>query len=191
MKSNWNAEKYSRSSKTQKNHAIPMLNDLDILKFESILDIGSGNGYLTSLIAENNKNASVFGIDNSKNMVEHAQQTYQHQNLTFLQLDAQSMSFDSQFDLALSFSTLHWIQDQKHVFQGIHQALKPNGIFRGFLYPKCDIQCNSLKQITTSSKYHTYFPVFTEPFYGYTEHYYQILLTSLGFKIQKIELTPR
>ena len=52
VKPTWNAEKYSQGSKTQKLHAITMLQDLDKLAPSDILDIGSGNGHLNHKIAE-------------------------------------------------------------------------------------------------------------------------------------------
>lgn len=190
MHTKWNPVQYSQASHTQNNHAYKLIKEISFVDIESILDIGSGNGHTTHHMAEQNKHASVLGIDHSAEMTQYAQETYQAHNLNFQQLEAENMGFNNQFDLAVSFSTLHWIKDQQSVFEQAYQALKPGGLFIGFLYPKCDIQCHSLKQIIQDPKYQQYFPHFFEPFHGYTDIHYQRLATHSNFHICRIELTP-
>jgi len=92
---------------------------------EKILDLGCGTGHLTSLIAE--AGASVVGLDKSPKMIESARKGYPE--LEFVQSDATSLAFDSEFDAVFSNATIHWIKDQRALALAIRRALKPGGRF--------------------------------------------------------------
>ncbi|MFX0126211.1 MAG: methyltransferase domain-containing protein [Candidatus Hodarchaeota archaeon] len=51
---------------------------------DQILDIGSGNGFLSYDLVTNVKNVKLFGIDINKKSIENARNKYNHPNLRFL-----------------------------------------------------------------------------------------------------------
>jgi SAM-dependent methyltransferase len=50
-------------------------------------------------------------------------------DVTFIQLDATSMPFHAEFDIVGAFDVLEHIQDDERVMQGVHEALRPGGLF--------------------------------------------------------------
>lgn len=93
--------------------------------WETVLDIGCGDGKISSLIAE--KAGSVVGIDISPSMIEFAKKQYGSENLFFEVQDATNLPFKESFDSVVSFTTLQWIPNQEAVLQGIYQSLKKRG----------------------------------------------------------------
>lgn len=93
-----------------------------------VLDVGCGDGLITYEMSKIAKQGCIIGTDISKQMIEHASETYRLQkNLRFLQMDATQNIFDQQFDIVTSFNCLHWIRDQKAALKGISNALIPGG----------------------------------------------------------------
>ena len=92
---------------------------------ERILDLGCGTGHLTSLIAA--AGADVVGVDKSPSMIESAKRSYP--DLEFIESDATTLDFDSEFDAVFSNATIHWVKDQRALASAIRRALKPGGRF--------------------------------------------------------------
>ena len=70
-----------------------------------VLDIGCGDGKVTALI----RAASVTGCDRSPEMVALAAR--EHPECTFVVADVRELPFDAAFDVAVSFTALHWVVD--------------------------------------------------------------------------------
>jgi trans-aconitate methyltransferase len=92
---------------------------------ERILDLGCGTGHLTSLIAA--AGAEVLGVDKSPRMIESAKENYPE--LEFIESDATTLGFNSEFDAVFSNATIHWIKDQHALASAIWRSLKPGGRF--------------------------------------------------------------
>jgi trans-aconitate methyltransferase len=74
---------------------------------------------------------AVTGIDNSKEMIRFAKTQYParlYPNLSFTCMDARSLPFTEEFNIAFSNAALHWITDHRPVLAGIERALCPGGI---------------------------------------------------------------
>jgi trans-aconitate 2-methyltransferase len=100
----------------------------DIKPWEKVLDIGCGTGTLTASIAEILKQGTVIGIDPSRKRLAQARgQAKGRPNMVLLQMRAELMDFDEQFDLAFSNSALQWIKEQEKVLSLVHSALKRGG----------------------------------------------------------------
>lgn len=106
-----------------------LISMLPPLNKKRVLDIGCGGGGFAAACL-NQGAAKVDGIDVSKNMVELAQQTYTHPNLTFMQAAIEHVEFKSQsYDLITSSLALHYVQDFDAAVAKISYALAPQGIF--------------------------------------------------------------
>ncbi len=90
---------------------------------EAILDVGCGTGELTYEISKSG--ANVVGIDQSKEMIQQAQQQYP--TPSFQVQDATQLNNLPQFDAVFSNATLHWIQDAQTVLEQIFHHLKIGG----------------------------------------------------------------
>ncbi|MDF0591909.1 class I SAM-dependent methyltransferase [Candidatus Methanocrinis natronophilus] len=130
----WRPDRYERSSSAQRLWATELLEKIEIERDERVLDIGSGDGWITANIADLVPEGSVLGIDSSEGMVSFAKEKFatgDHPNLSFQLGDARNLEFDGEFDLVVSFAALHWVSDHGPVLRGIRRALRPGG--RAFL----------------------------------------------------------
>ena len=98
----------------------------------SILDIGTGPGYLPLEIARRKPNIRICGIDLSKRMIEIARRNAEEADLTarlsFEVGNANQLRFaDNTYDLIISSGVLHSWKDPLRVLNECYRALKPGG----------------------------------------------------------------
>jgi ubiquinone/menaquinone biosynthesis C-methylase UbiE len=92
-----------------------------------VLDIASGEGYGTSLLAKYSKR--VFGVDIDENSVNNANEKYQTVNLEFCVGRADIIPFeDDMFDVIVSFETLEHHDKHEQMFLEMKRVLKKNGV---------------------------------------------------------------
>jgi GT2 family glycosyltransferase/SAM-dependent methyltransferase/glycosyltransferase involved in cell wall biosynthesis len=94
-----------------------------------VLDLASGEGYGTSILATEAK--SVLGIDIDAESVLHATETYPLSNVQFQQGDMLDLSAldDGSFDLVVCFEALEHVEDHDKLMEGVTRILKPGGTF--------------------------------------------------------------
>jgi trans-aconitate methyltransferase len=90
---------------------------------ERILDLGCGDGYLTSRLAS--MGCSVLGVDSSAAQVEAACRVGVQAEVG----RAEALSFSEEFDAVFSNATLHWVKEADQALAGVFRALKPRGRF--------------------------------------------------------------
>jgi tocopherol O-methyltransferase len=102
----------------------------DIKPHSRILDIGCGFGASSLYLAEKFA-ASVTGVTISPVQIEIAKQAAAERQLdaTFFLMDAEAMSFDSQFDFLWSVESISHYQNPPGFFASAVKLLKPNGTF--------------------------------------------------------------
>lgn len=100
---------------------------LDICKDKVVLDIASGEGYGSSILAKSARH--VFGVDSSARAVEHARSSYLEGNISFSVGRAENIPFcDSKFDIVVSFETLEHLTDHDGFIREVKRVLKPDGV---------------------------------------------------------------
>ncbi|MBE9200826.1 MULTISPECIES: class I SAM-dependent methyltransferase [unclassified Nodularia (in: cyanobacteria)] len=107
-----------------------LIKQLNLQGNERILDIGCGDGRITAEIATCVPNGSVLGIDPSQQMIAFAKTKFPeniYHNLSFKSGDAQDLNFTNEFDVVVSFGTLHILVDHIPILLGIYNSLKKNG----------------------------------------------------------------
>jgi ubiquinone/menaquinone biosynthesis C-methylase UbiE len=190
----WDGESYFENSILQEKWAQKFFFNVHEFKGdEKVLDIGSGDGKLTSKLAKNA--ANTIGIDNSPSMVDKAKKDYGDANakLDFVQQDASDSSFYKkhikQFDLITSFTALHWVEDQLSVLEGIKLSLKDTGEFyiRTAAKGGDPIQDIADKMIK-SEEYSEYFVNFYDPMIRYSKKEYEILVKKAELKLISLKL---
>jgi 2-polyprenyl-3-methyl-5-hydroxy-6-metoxy-1,4-benzoquinol methylase len=97
-----------------------------------ILDIASGVGYGTQLIAKAHKDQidEIIGVDIDKEAIAYAKHKYYHPLVKFEMGDAADPQLPKklgQFDVILSFETLEHIENEEQFMKNIYQMLKPGG----------------------------------------------------------------
>lgn len=95
---------------------------------QKILDIGCGNGRLFSILK--NKNIEYLGIDNSKELINIAQEKYKNfKNSKFKVKDLLEINYNKKFDLIFLIAVLQHIPSEElriKALKSIKKALKPN-----------------------------------------------------------------
>ena len=125
----WNGKAYSENSLWQFELANEILLKYPFKGDEKVLDIGCGDGRITTFIAkEKVPRGTIKGIDMSSSMIETALEKSKNQNnVSFQQGLAESFHINELFDVIVSFSTLHWVVDQKAAWENIRLHLKIGG----------------------------------------------------------------
>ncbi len=96
---------------------------------ELILDLGCGDGALTSQLAALTPQGAVVGIDASYGMIETAK-SYHAENLSFEVGDINGLNFENEFDIIFSNAALHWIKNHEALIEKVFLVLKSGGIMR-------------------------------------------------------------
>ncbi|HVX25464.1 MAG TPA: class I SAM-dependent methyltransferase [Parafilimonas sp.] len=97
------------------------------VKDKIVLDIASGEGYGSHLLAQH---ASwVYGVDISMEAIEHAQFKYSDKNLTFKVGSADEIPLDNHsIDTVISFETIEHHQEHNKMMEEIRRVLKFDGM---------------------------------------------------------------
>lgn len=156
---------------------------LDARAGECILDLGCGDGVLTTELALSG--AHMHGIDASPEMVIAARA----RGIEAQVMDGHALAFDSQFDAVFSNAALHWMGNPDAVLEGVRRALRPGGRFvaefgghGNVATITAAVQAARLAHGHSASTFQWYFP---------TADAYADRLRQHGFQVQLIECTPR
>jgi len=178
----FDAERYRSCSKHQKEWGGKVIGELGLTGDERILDIGCGDGVLTSKIAELVPRGSVLGIDSSKNMIDAANRL-QKDNLHFMVLDANDIDFDDEFDVIFSNAALHWVSDHGRLHANCHRALRAGGQVR-FTFAG-DGNCTNffavMRKLMNDDHYQNLFDDFQWPWYMPSVASYEDLVRDTGY----------
>jgi trans-aconitate methyltransferase len=185
----WNGADYNKHSEEQKAAAKKTLSTLNFSGDEKVLDIGCGDGYLTSLIAAEVLDA--VGIDLSPSMVTFAEGQFGADHLHFRVLDARLLDYENQFDLITSFTTLHWVPEQLTVLRGIERALCEGGkmiIDMPTALPKPMLQ--AVEEKIVQKQWCSYFEDFVPGWRFFNATEYEELLNQTNLQPEKIMQIP-
>lgn len=129
------ADHYQNNSWIQRQLAFDLLENAKITHVHNILDIGCGDGFITSELSMKLKANHTLGIDPSEEMISYAINKYQSSNIKFKTGKAESKHRLDSYDLITAFSCLHWCRALPTALHNIHGALNRNGIFLGLTFP--------------------------------------------------------
>ncbi|MFC0266596.1 glycoside hydrolase family 99-like domain-containing protein [Kushneria aurantia] len=92
-----------------------------------VLDIASGEGYGSAMLAE--QAAHVIGVDIDADSVAHALRHYQRDNLEFRQGDCADIPIpDASVDVVVSFETIEHHDQHREMMAEIRRVLRPHGL---------------------------------------------------------------
>ena len=94
-----------------------------------LLDMGCGTGWTSWMFAK--RGYDVTGMDISEDMIRYARlnaERYQLDNAVFVAGDYEDSAFETEFDCAVFYDSLHHAIDPDRAIQTVYRALKPNGV---------------------------------------------------------------
>lgn len=180
----WNANKYNKHADFVSNLASDVVELLDAQKWESILDLGCGDGTLSCKIKE--FGSQVSAVDLSPDMVEKTKD----KGINAFVMSATNIEFTNEFDAVFSNAVLHWVKTPEVAIKEIFNSLKSDGRFvaefGGFENIKHLVEAMGV--VFTN---HPEFGVFNNPWYFAKEDEYKKLLEKNGFRVTYIETIKR
>ncbi len=126
----WDASFYESHSSMQYQIGLRNIEMLHPIDGEQVLDVGCGNGRLTTLLARANPSGRFTAIDPSESMISHTREVLTAEgcsNCTCLQQDVLTLERDGEFDAIFSNCAINWVPDHQKLFQVLFRALKPGG----------------------------------------------------------------
>ncbi|MBU2894776.1 malonyl-ACP O-methyltransferase BioC [Colwellia sp. D2M02] len=121
------SESYDVSARLQRfsgKHLMPWLPEQDDL---TVLDLGSGTGFFTDLLAS--KYQRVIGLDIATQMLRFAQEN-RNESITWVEGDAHHIPLqDNSIDLIYSNLVIQWFNPLDNAVKEILRVLKPGGMF--------------------------------------------------------------
>ncbi|WP_164162345.1 class I SAM-dependent methyltransferase [Stenotrophomonas maltophilia] len=179
----WNAQDYAIDA-----GFVPLLGGavsrlLDPRAGERILDLGCGDGVLSTELALSG--AHIHGVDASPELVIAARA----RGVDAQVMDGHALTFNAEFDAVFSNAALHWMGTPDRVLEGVRRALRPGGRFVAEFGGHGNVatiiaavQAARVAHGHGASAFQWYFP---------TVDAYADRLRQHGFQVQLIECTPR
>ncbi len=180
---------YDRNSKLQYQWAKNFIKKYNSQIAKTILDIGCGNGRVTStILAKKWPDAKITGIDLNNAMIIFAKKKYGHvQNINFEVANIEVFRTDVKYDLIFSCCCLQWLGDQTLALLNIKKMLATNGNILIILPAKTS---NSIfpigHNLAQSPKWSKHFAELRCVRSYYTESEYICLLKKVGLTPQII-----
>jgi len=130
------ATSYDAAAVLQQEVAIRLVERMGLMSMKpvSILDAGSGTGFISQLLAERFPKAKITALDLAFNMLKQAKskRTFKqrwNKQFTFVNAEVESLPFaDASVELVISGLTLQWCQDLPKVFKEFKRVLAPGGL---------------------------------------------------------------
>lgn len=118
---------FHRQTLTYAEHMTRYICAQELVKGKSVLDIASGSGYGTKMLAETAK--MVFGVDINDKAVQYSKKFYGKGNIKYLLGDGESIPLsDDSVDVVTTFETIEHIKNYKTFIKEVKRVLKPGGI---------------------------------------------------------------
>lgn len=192
----WDPEEYERSSSQQKKWGMELLEKITLSGDERVLDVGCGDGFLTSLLASRVPRGEVLGVDVSPEMVGHAARRYPREtypNLRFLVMDARHLAFREEFDLVFSNAALHWIPDHAPVLRGVRESLKKGGRFLAQMAGKGNAHqvISAFGRLMARKDWAPFFRELRVPYRFFADEQYREMLLDSGLRPLRVELVKK
>lgn len=182
----WDAEKYSADFSFVHEYGNDVMSLVDTENVSTVLDLGCGNGKLTSLFAE--KGLSVIGMDGSEEMLKIAEKNYP--DIKFICSDATDFALKAPVDAVFSNAVFHWIDESRQLdmMKCVYQALNSRG---QFVFEMGGVGNNQLIHSALKNAFEEKGYPYRIPFYFPSIGQYSSLLEKAGFQVEYAVLFER
>jgi trans-aconitate 2-methyltransferase len=121
----WDPTQYLKFSDHRLRPALELLARVPLDAPAVVYDLGCGAGNVTRLIAERWPAATVYGVDNSREMLTQA--AGEPSGVRWIEADLHDWRPDEPADLLYSNATLHWVEGHRRLFPCLIDFLNPGG----------------------------------------------------------------
>lgn len=181
----WRADRYGANARFVADLGGPVVKLLDPRPGERILDLGCGDGVLTTRLAD--LGCEVVGVDDGPDMVRAARGL----GLDARVADGHELGFDREFDAVFSNAALHWMKrDPGAVVAGVARALRPGGRFVAEMGGHGNVAAVTVGLLAVLAR-RGLDGMTAHPWFFPTPNAYCARLEAHGFRVERIELVPR
>jgi trans-aconitate 2-methyltransferase len=121
----WEPDVYLKFSDHRLRPALELLGRVPLASPSVIYDLGCGTGNVTRLLAERWPAATVYGLDNSREMLAKAAE--EPSPIQWIEADVSQWRPEEPVDLIYSNATLHWVEGHSALFPRLIGFLRPGG----------------------------------------------------------------
>ncbi len=179
----WDATQYAANGRFVADLAGQILDWLSPQPDERILDLGCGDGALTTTLAAG---AIVTGVELDSSMASAART----RGVNVIEKSMTDLNFAAEFDAVFSNAALHWVQDQQAVLRGVHAALIPGGRFVAEMGGLGNIAAIRVALSAVCRTHGVDAEAIAASFFP-SAATYSTLLQTAGFHVRQMELVPR
>ena len=185
----WHPVEYQRNSAMQERHASEALSRRLAGPDDRILDVGCGDGRITARLARSAPAGRVLGIDHSAQMIAFAcrNKPTDLPNLEFEVMSADALELQERFTHVVSFSCLHWVRDQRAVWEGFRRQLEPGGVALVGFQTDHEHLWPAVATLTAESPWSRFFADFEDPFNHWTLLELRSFAESSGFYVPRAD----
>jgi trans-aconitate 2-methyltransferase len=121
----WDPGLYLRYADHRTRPALELLDRVPLVAPDTAYDLGCGAGQATRAIAERWPDATVYGLDNSPEMLARA--ATEPGRIRWVEADIHTWSPDQPVDLIYSNATMQWLDRHEELFPRLLRLLRPGG----------------------------------------------------------------
>lgn len=124
-----NANQYDKYAKVQKKTGDILIEKIKSTKtrYENILEIGCGTGYVTTALFELFKNSNITAVDIAPGMINHVKTKLSDKRINYICADAEETDFDQKYDLIISNATFQWFNNVESTLKKLADTLASGG----------------------------------------------------------------
>ncbi len=122
----WNARQYLKFEEERTRAPRDLLAQVPLRQARMAIDVGCGPGNSTELLVDRYPDATVIGLDSSKDMLRQARERLPR--CQFIEADLATWTPQEPVDLLFANAVLQWVPDHQTVMKRLVEALPPGGI---------------------------------------------------------------
>jgi len=125
----WNADQYLKFADQRTRPCRDLVSAISLSDVRRAIDLGCGPGTSTRVLAERWPDAEIAGLDNSKPMIQVAQNEQPERSWIVRDIAEWAAEENGgQFDLVFSNAALHWVDRHDWLFPRLIERVRPGGV---------------------------------------------------------------
>jgi trans-aconitate 2-methyltransferase len=171
----WDSSQYLRFANERTQPAIDLASRIELAAPSRIIDLGSGPGNSTAVVAHRWPDATIVGLDSSPAMLATARKDFPQ--WTWVQGDIANWKAEAPFDLVFSNAALQWVPDHRREFPRLLQQVAVGGALAVQMPANFDAPPHRLmREVATSTNWRSHFPTLPREWHVHPpEFYYDVL----------------